>query len=128
MTRRIETRAASAAAGPYAQAVFAGDFLFISGQIPVDSGTGSLVTGPIERQAECVLENIVAILKAAGLGPEHVVKSTVYLLDIRDFPAVNGVYARYFAASLPARACVGVSALPKGVGLEIEAVAYREER
>ena len=109
--------------GPYSQAVKVGNLLFISGQIPADKD-GNLVKGDIKAQTRQVLENIKAILEAAGAGLENVVKVTVYLKDMNDFAAMNEVYAEYFSESKPARAAVEVSRLPKDVGIEIEAVAY----
>lgn len=126
----IATTSAPAAVGPYSQAVStgagSGAVVYISGQVPLDPATGKLVDGGIRAQAERVLANIGAILEAAGLGYEHVVKTTVLLADIADFAAVNAVYARFFTgAVLPARAAFQVAALPLGAGVEIEAVAVR---
>ncbi len=109
--------------GPYSQAVKVGNFLFISGQIPADKD-GNLVKGDIKAQTRQVLENIKAILEAAGAGLENVVKVTVYLKDMNDFGAMNEVYSEYFGESKPARAAVEVSRLPKDVKIEIEAIAY----
>ncbi len=109
--------------GPYSQAVKVGNFLFISGQIPADKD-GNLVEGDIKAQTRQVLENIKAILEAAGAGLENVVKVTVYLKDMNDFGAMNEVYSEYFGESKPARAAVEVSRLPKDVKIEIEAIAY----
>ncbi|MBE6482599.1 MAG: RidA family protein [Actinomyces ruminicola] len=126
----IATTSAPAAVGPYSQAVSTGEgpgaTVYVSGQVPLDPATGKLVDGGIQVQAERVLMNIGAILEAAGLGYEHVVKTTVLLADIADFAAVNEVYARFFTgAVLPARAAFQVAALPLGAGVEIEAVALR---
>ncbi|MDU0347365.1 Rid family detoxifying hydrolase [Actinomyces sp. MRS3W] len=126
----IATAAAPAAVGPYSQAVSTGDTsgatVYISGQVPLDPATGTLVDGGIQAQAEQALKNVGAILAAAGLGYEHVVKTTVLLADIADFAAVNEVYARFFDGGvLPARAAFGVAALPLGAGVEIEAIALR---
>ncbi len=129
-TTRIATDQAPAAVGPYSQAVSTGEapgsIVLVSGQVPLDPATGTLVEGDVQAQAERVLTNIGAILAAAGLGYEHVVKTTVLLADIADFRAVNEVYARYFTGEvLPARAAFAVAALPLGAGVEIEAVAVR---
>ncbi len=118
----IATPAAPAAIGPYSQAVTAGDLLFVSGQIPLDPENGELVGGDIENQTRRVLDNIKAIVQAAGADMDRVVKTTIFLSDMNDFAAVNGVYAEYFDATLPARATVQVAGLPKGVPVEIEAV------
>lgn len=123
---RIATENAPAAVGPYSQAVEAGGAVYVSGQIPLVPATGQLVEGGIEAQAEQSLKNVGAILQAAGLGYGDVVKTTVLLADIDDFAAVNEVYARFFTGEvLPARAAFQVAALPKGAGVEIEAVAVR---
>jgi 2-iminobutanoate/2-iminopropanoate deaminase len=120
----IATDKAPQAIGPYSQAVRAGDFIFCSGQIPMDPETGELVTGGIGAQAERVLNNIRAVLEAAGAGLDRVVKCTVFLADMDDFAGMNEVYGRFFREGPPARAAVEVSRLPRGVGVEIEAVAY----
>lgn len=123
---RIATESAPAAVGPYSQAVEAGGTVYVSGQIPLVPATGQIVEGGIEAQAEQSLKNIGAILEAAGLGYGDVVKTTVLLADINDFVAVNEVYARFFTGEvLPARAAFQVAALPRGAGVEIEAVAVR---
>ena len=109
--------------GPYSQAVRAGGFLFMSGQIGVDPGTGILVEGGAARQAEAALRNLSAVLEAAGAGMGDVVKVSVFLQDIADFPAVNEVYARYFSSWKPARTTVGGLRLPKGALVEIDAIA-----
>jgi 2-iminobutanoate/2-iminopropanoate deaminase len=125
MTKQIiSTDKAPKAIGPYSQAVRAGDFLFCSGQIPMDPETGELVTGEIGAQTERVLQNIQAVLEAAGAGLDRVVRCTVFLADMDDFGAMNEVYGRFFTEHPPARAAVEVSRLPKGVGVEITAVAY----
>ena len=108
--------------GPYAHFRRVGALVFTSGQIPIRPGTGELVTDVAEATQQ-VLENLRAVLQAAGSGLEHVVKTTVFLVDLRDFGAVNEVYARYFGANPPARSCVQVAGLPKGARLEIEAIA-----
>ncbi len=122
--RAVSTPDAPRAIGPYSQAVATGDFLFVSGQIPLDPATGEMIVGGVESQAHRVLQNIGAVLQAAGLSYRHVVKTTVLLADIADFAAVNAVYAQYFHSQpLPARAAYAVAALPKGARVEIEAVA-----
>ncbi len=118
----IATPAAPAAIGPYSQAVVAGNLLFVSGQIPLEPESGELVGGDIEDQTRRVLDNLRAIIQAAGADMDRVVKTTIFLADMNDFAAVNGVYAEYFEATLPARATVQVAGLPKGVPVEIEAV------
>lgn len=117
----IETKNAPAAIGPYSQAVKSGGFVYISGQIPVDPATGVVPEG-IEAQAERSCENVKAIVEAAGLTMENVVKTTCFIAEIADFASFNEVYARYFISG-PARACVAVKDLPKGVLCEVEAVA-----
>jgi len=118
----IATPSAPAAIGPYSQAVAAGNLLFVSGQIPLDPETGELVGGDIESQTRRVLDNVTAIIQAAGADMDRVVKTTIFLADMNDFAVVNGVYAEYFSATPPARATVQVAGLPKGVPVEIEAV------
>ena len=125
MNKIVATDPAPKAIGPYSQAVWAGNLLFCSGQIPLDPKTGNAVTGPIKQEAEQVLENLKAVVEAAGLTLGQVVKTTVYLTDLENFVKVNEVYSRYFKDAPPARACVQVSRLPKGAQVEIEAIAYR---
>ena len=120
----ISTAAAPAAIGPYSQAIKAGDFLFVSGQIPLDPASGTLVEGNVQVQARRVLDNLQAIVTAAGGSLAKAVKTTVYLADMNDFPAMNEVYGGYFPATAPARATVQVSRLPKDVKVEIDAVVY----
>lgn len=119
----IDSAGAPAAIGPYSQAIRAGGLVFVSGQIPLDPGTGQVVEGGIATQAERVLDSLRAILDASGSGLDRVVKTTVFLTDLGAFTEVNEVYARYFPLAPPARATVQVAALPRGVGIEIEAVA-----
>ena len=119
----IATGKAPRAIGPYSQAVKAGGFVFCSGQIPLDPATGELSGGTISDQAERVMDNIAAVLAAAGLGFGDVVKSTIYLTDMADFAAVNEVYGNRFAGSPPARSTVEVKGLPKGARVEIEVIA-----
>ena len=109
--------------GPYSQAVKAGGFIYLSGQVALDPKTGDLIGGDIRQQAERTLENVKGILEAAGTNLHHVVKTTVFLKDMNDFVAMNEVYARYFAAAPPARSTVQVSRLPKDALLEIEVIA-----
>jgi 2-iminobutanoate/2-iminopropanoate deaminase len=109
--------------GPYSQAVAAGGLLFISGQIPLDAASGSLVEGAIEAQTEQVLRNILAILKEAKMGPENVVKTTVFLSDLTDFPLMNEVYERFLGKEPPARSTIQAAGLPRGVKVEIDAIA-----
>ncbi|WP_243363371.1 RidA family protein [Fundidesulfovibrio terrae] len=121
----IDTKNAPAAIGPYSQAVWAGDLLFCSGQIPIDPATGQIVPGGAADQARQVLVNVKAVLTAAGLGMENVVKATVFFKDMNDFQAVNEVYASCFAAPYPARSGVEVARLPRDVLVEVEVVAKR---
>ena len=125
MTRQtIATPDAPAAIGPYSQAIAVGEWVFLSGQIPLEPNTGSRVVGDIKAATTRVMENLRAVLTAADLTFDHVVKTTIYLIDLNDFAAVNAVYAQYFQNSPPARATVQVAALPRGVPLEIEAIAF----
>lgn len=125
MKKIVSTPDAPKAVGPYSQAVWAGDTLYISGQIALDPATGNMVGATAAEQTTQVFKNIGAILKAAGLGFEHVVKMTVLLTDIKEFVAVNEVYAKHFTGDFPARAAYQVVALPKGALVEIETIAYR---
>jgi 2-iminobutanoate/2-iminopropanoate deaminase len=114
--------------GPYSQAVLAGDFLFCAGQIAIDPATDKVLSSAdVPAQTERVMENIKAVLKSAEMDFQHVIKTTIYLTDMNDFSQVNQTYARYFpeGSPLPARSTVAVAALPKGVRVEIEVVAYR---
>lgn len=121
---QISTSEAPAAIGPYSQAIRAGDFLYCSGQIPLDPTTGTITEGGITAQAHQVLQNLGAVLRAAGVSYDRVVKTTVYLADMGDFAEVNEVYAGYFSAPAPARATIQAAALPKNVRVEIDVVAY----
>ena len=122
--RAVRTPEAPAPVGPYSQAVVAGGFVFASGQIPLDPATGKLVSGEIEAQTERVLDNLRAVLEAAGSSLDRVVRSSVYLVDLAVFPRMNAVYARYFASDpKPARSTVQVAALPLGAQVEIDVVA-----
>lgn len=119
----IKTDKAPAAIGPYSQAVIAGDFLYASGQIPINPETGSVEAEGITAQAEQSMKNAGEILKAAGVTYDNVVKTTCYLADMADFAAFNEVYGKYFTQN-PARSCVAVKDLPKGVLCEVEVTAY----
>ncbi len=121
----VSTSNAPAAVGPYSQAVITGDLVFCSGQIPLNPETGTVDGNSIEAQTRQCLKNLKAVLEAAGSSLQHAVKVNIYITDMKDFPAVNGIYAEYFEEPYPARACVQVAALPLGVMVEIEAVARR---
>ncbi len=123
MKNIIHTDNAPKAIGPYSQAVMAGGMLFVSGQIPINPQTGELSTADISEQTKLVMDNIGAILKAAGLSYENIVKTTCLLADINDFAAMNNVYAEYFPTNPPARSAFAVKDLPKGARLEIEVIA-----
>lgn len=122
-TRPIQTDGAPAAIGPYSQAVLAGGLLYTAGQIALDPSTGMVVDGGIAAQTRRVLANLSAVLSAAGAGWGDVVKTTVYLVDLADFPVVNEVYGQALAGARPARSTVQVAALPRGALVEIDAVA-----
>lgn len=124
MKETFKTERAPAAIGPYSQAVKAGGFLFISGQIPIDPATGQVVQGDAAVQTDQVLQNIRNILEDSGASIEGVVKTTIFLVDMNDFAVVNEAYAKYFNLEPPARATVEVSRLPKDVRVEIEAIAW----
>lgn len=123
MKEVISTDKAPAAIGPYSQAIKINGMLFVSGQIPLNPKTGEIVEGGIEAQTVQVLENLKAILTAAGHSLEDVAKTTVYLTNIQDFATVNGIYAKYFQQECPARVCIEVSNLPKGALIEIDVIA-----
>lgn len=123
MRQPIQTDRAPAAVGPYSQAIRTGELVFTSGQIPLDPDTGILVEGGIDAQTRQVMENLRAVLQAAGTDLDRVVKSTVYLADIGDFAAVNAVYGGFFLTDPPARSAFQVAALPLGARVEIEMVA-----
>ena len=123
MKKQVQTDKAPKAIGPYSQAIIADDFVFCSGQIPIDPATGELNTGSIEDQTRQVLKNIGAVLEAAGSSYDKVVKTTVFLQDMNDFAKMNAVYAEFFKAPSPARAAVQVARLPRDVKIEIEAIA-----
>lgn len=120
--KKIETLNAPKAIGPYSQAISSNGLLFVSGQIPIDPKTNQIVEGGIVEQANQSFKNIGEILKASGLDYSHVIKTTVFVKDLNDFATVNEIYAKYFISN-PARSCVEVSKLPKGVLIETEAIA-----
>lgn len=128
MREVIKTSSAPAAIGPYSQGirVSAGKMLFTAGQVPLDPATGQMVAGDIKAQTRRVLENVKAILQAAGASFEQVVKTTVFMTDLNEFAAMNEVYAEFFATNPPARSTVEVRALPKGAKVEIETMAIIE--
>ena len=123
MTTRISTDNAPAAIGPYSQAIRAGKFLFCSGQIALDPATGVLIDGDVAAQTRRVMQNVAALLDAADLSFRHVVKTTVYLISMDDFAAMNAVYGEFFEGVPPARSTVAVAALPRGAAVEIEVIA-----
>lgn len=125
MKKEIKTEKAPKAIGPYSQAIEANGFIFASGQIPIDPSTGELNTGSIEEQTRLVLNNLNAVLEAAGSSFDKTVKCTVFLQDMNDFSRMNGVYAEFFKSPFPARAAVQVARLPKDVKVEIEAIAIK---
>ena len=122
----IYTNEAPAAIGPYSQAVRTGNLLFVSGQIPLDAASGQLVTGTIAEETHQVMKNIQAILIAAGLSFEHIVKTSIFIKDMNNFGAINEVYADYFSSNFPARETVEVARLPKDVRVEISVIASGE--
>lgn len=123
MREAVSTPNAPAAIGPYSQAIRSGHLLFVSGQIPLDPASGTLVTGGIADQTERVLQNLGAILRAAGGSFDQVVKTTVYLADMSEFAAMNEVYGRYFPSPAPARATIQAARLPRDVRVEIDLIA-----
>jgi 2-iminobutanoate/2-iminopropanoate deaminase len=124
---RIHTDKAPAAIGPYSQAIRAGGFVFCSGQIPTDPATGEFVQGGIAEQTEQVLKNLAAVLEAAGSSLDRIVKTTVFLADMKEFSGMNEVYAKFFEGAPPARATVAAAGLPRDARVEIEAVALVSE-
>ncbi len=124
MIEKVLTAEAPAPIGPYNQAIRAGDFLFCSGQIPLDVATGELVPGDIVAQTHQVMKNVRAVLAAGQATFANVVKTTIFLVDMNDFAAVNGAYGTYFTEVAPARSTVAVAALPRGSRVEIEVVAH----
>jgi 2-iminobutanoate/2-iminopropanoate deaminase len=124
MSRQVvHTEGAPRAIGPYSQAIIANGFVFCSGQIALDPATGELIEGDVAAQTERAIQNLQAVLEAAGSSLAHVVKTTVFLQDMADFAAMNAVYAQFFGESPPARSTVGNLALPRGARFEIEAIA-----
>lgn len=124
MLSGISTASAPAALGPYTQAIRAGQFLFVSGQVPIDPATGQLVGGSIADQTRRALENIGAILQAGGASFQQVVRSTVYLADLGDFSAMNDVYATFFTAPQPARSTIQAARLPRDARIEVDVIAF----
>jgi 2-iminobutanoate/2-iminopropanoate deaminase len=124
----ISTTGAPKAIGPYSQAAKSGNMLFTAGQIPIDPETNEITAGDIRDQTERVMKNLEAVLASAGMNFTHVVKTTVYLADLTDFPAMNEVYALYFPDRPPARSTVQVARLPKDAGIEIDLIAIAEEK
>ena len=122
----IKTASAPQAIGPYSQAVRAGDFIYASGQIPINPETGDICSDDVKAQAKQALENLKAVFEAAGYSLNDIVKTTVFVTDINDFSSVNEVYASYFNSEPPARSFVAVKALPRNAKLEIEAVAWKK--
>ena len=123
MSKVIHTPNAPAAVGPYSQAIDCGDLVFCSGQIPLVPATGEVVEGGIEAQTRQIFANIQAVLAEAGLTLANVVKTTVFMTDLGQFGVFNGIYGEYFPENPPARSCVEISKLPKGVSVEIEVIA-----
>ena len=121
--KQVSTNDAPAAIGPYSQGIVSGGFLFSAGQIAIDPATGQIVDGGVTAQTERVMSNLLAVLQSAGLGWNDVVKTTVYLHDMADFPTVNEIYARMLGEARPARSTVQVSALPRGGLVEIDLIA-----
>jgi 2-iminobutanoate/2-iminopropanoate deaminase len=124
---QVQTDKAPSAIGPYSQAIRANGFVYASGQIPIDPQTGEFVPGGIQEQTEQVLKNLSEVLKAAGSGLDKVVKTTVFLADMKEFTLMNEVYAKFFTDKPPARASVAAAGLPRGARVEIEAVALASE-
>lgn len=125
MRQAVSAPSAPPAIGPYSQAIRAGSLLFLSGQIPLDPATGAVVDGDVTAQTHQVLKNLGAVLEAGGATFDDVVKTTIFLADINDFAAVNAVYAGYFSDPAPARATIQAARLPRGVSVEIDAIAVR---
>ena len=126
MREAVSTAAAPAAIGPYSQAIRAGSLLFVSGQIPLDPATSTMVEGDITVQTHRVLRNVAGILEAAGSSFDRVVRTTVYLADMNDFAAMNDVYGTYFTSPAPARATIQAARLPKDARVEIDVIAHAE--
>ena len=126
MKKIISTSEAPAAVGPYSQAVRVGSTVYCAGQIPLDPKSGQIVSGGVEVQTKRVMDNIGAVLKAEGLGYDHIVKTTIFLMDLNDFQTVNEIYATYFKHQPPARSTIQVAGLPKGARVEIEVIAMAD--
>ncbi len=124
MKKKIETERAPSAIGPYSQGVCYNDLIFVSGQIPIVPDTGEVIKGDVKKATEQVLMNIKNILESAGSGMDKVLITTIYLVNMEDFPIVNEVYSGFFAEPYPARVTVGVNKLPKGVDIEISVIAH----
>jgi 2-iminobutanoate/2-iminopropanoate deaminase len=124
MLSAVTTGSAPKALGPYSQGIRAGQFLFVSGQVPVDPASGELVTGGISAEARRALQNVGEILRAGGASFENVVRTTVYLADLADFPAINDVYATFFTSPQPARSTIQAARLPKNARIEIDVIAF----
>ena len=127
MKQTVATTHAPAAIGPYSQAIVSGDLIFTSGQIPLDPASGELVQGDIQAQTRQVFSNLREVLKEAGASLDDAVKVNVYMTDLKDFAALNEVYATFFTQPYPARSCVEVSSLPKGAQVEIEIIARKPQ-
>ncbi len=125
MKQIISTDNAPQAIGPYSQAVMANDTLYVSGQIPVIPATGIIISDNVEEQTRQVMENVKAVVEAAGMTLDNVVKTTVFIKNMDDFATINGIYSQYFKENCPARACVEVARLPKDVLVEMEAIAVK---
>jgi reactive intermediate/imine deaminase len=125
MKEILSTKSAPAAIGPYSQGTAFGQLVFTSGQIPLDPATGEVVAGGIEAQSRRALDNLVAVLEAGGCKTAQVLKTTCFLADMADFAAFNAVYSEYFGEAAPARSCVAVKSLPRGVLVEVEAIGLR---
>ena len=123
MKKIISTTDAPAAVGPYSQAIRSGQFVFCSGQIPLDPKTAQMVQGDIRNQTQRVMDNITAVLRAEGLTFENIVKTTIFLTNLADFQTVNELYGSYFKSDPPARSTIQVAALPKGANIEVEVIA-----
>ena len=126
MKKIVQTELAPSAIGPYSQAVELSGLIFVSGQIPLDPISLEIVSSDVEEQTRRSIDNLIGILKAAGAGIDDVLKTTIYIKNMDDFPIVNKIYGEYFLNNPPARACVEVSRLPKDVLVEIEAIAYKK--
>lgn len=124
MAEQIESKHAPAPIGPYSQAIKAGDFVYISGQIALNPQNNTLVAGDLRAETDQVMKNLGAVLEAAGLKYEHVIKCSIFLKHMDFFPTMNEIYEKYFSKAKPARECVAVAGLPKDVNVEISAIAY----